>query len=184
MERRTKLRVIAVAGIAILIAALLLLSIFDLRITGTRVEMQSMDASGLADSMQYYRLAQKQPDSAAEQIVRKDNPYPTQDPSCYRDVYVYVDIKNSGFLNRKIYDAVIDSEMDDDSRIILRDGCLVTQSVGAFKQSNGVYAAHMVLYTEDMTDDQISEYLKAIDFKLITSGRSQVFRLESAVFSF
>ena len=182
MKAKKKVIIILIFGIILFIVGIVLWLYLGYSINKIEVKVSPIDAVELHDRMEYYHnITESIISDDTEQIIRKENPYPSEDASKYREIYINADVHNYGFIDLTMYDAWVTSNLNEDSRIIMKNGSPVIQKIEAFK-TDSIYIAHLSFYSGDMNDSEIESYIRSVTFKLVSSKVSKTFDLNEAKF--
>lgn len=97
-----------------------------------------------------------------EKLVRTNSELPSDKDKDYKSIYVSLKIKNRSIFLLNNINAMI-AKNDKDSRILYTSGCVMTQQVKPLKTNDKVDIMVVEMYTGDMTDEEILDYIRKQD---------------------
>ena len=95
-------------------------------------------------------------------LVRTNSELPSNKDKDYKSIYVSLKIKNRSIFLLNDINAIV-MKKNKDSRILYTSGCFITQQVKPFKTNDKVDIMDIEMYTGDMTDEEILDYIRKQD---------------------
>lgn len=134
--KRKKAFAIGSAAVVLAAAAVLFgLWVAGIQTLGTTIDIRPCDAASLQEHMDYYRSVENGSVSvSSEQLFNNEDPFPSDDPADYRDVYIRADVKNYSCFKKSISEARLFISPAEQTGVIMTNGSPVTTWVDAFQR--------------------------------------------------
>lgn len=165
MKRKKGLVIGAAAAALVAAAVLFSLWVAGLQTVRTTIDIRPCDAVSLQEHMAYYQnIKSGSAAASSDALFQTQDPFPSDDPADYRDVYISADVKNRSCFKKSISDARLLVSADEQTGVIMTNGSPVTTWVNAFAREDGIYVAHIMYYCGDKTEEEIEQELRSLRF--------------------
>lgn len=141
------------------------------QVTASVITVMEMDQTGLEQGKDFYQQVTRQGSNASQQIIRKTNPFPSESPADYEDVFVDFQVKNRFFFLLKEFDGMLQTSLDADSNIIYKDTSPFGESVGGFEKKE-LRVIHLFVYRNGLTQKDFEDYLRQQKVKVLCQTAS------------
>lgn len=167
---KRKIKYIIICIIVLLLGTVVYINLFSPVVVGTSyIELrETYEETGDGD---VYGLESHKKDiekgsssGGGMQVVRTSEKMPSYENEDYTDFYIFVDIRNISFFEQRQFDIYFDTS--DDSRIILKTGCFVTEWVKSWSKKS-VWMVNGTIYSKGLNDEEIVDYISRQKARLV-----------------
>lgn len=148
--------------------------------------METTEGALTLEKELYYSMTER--NSNTEQMIRRENPFPSDNPEDYKSVFIDLRVKNLSFLKQNEFDGMLLTNLTPDSRFIYKDANPFGVTLRFMKEQE-VTPMHLLFYKGEMETKELEAYIQAQTVKIMSQdpfghSSSQKVSLKDASFRY